>query len=132
MSNEFLAEIEVGTPYIPPQILAGDTPAGVTETGRLAAGQNLAQYAVLGRITASGKYTAWAPAASDGSQIASAILLFSCDATAADKGVAVYTAGCFNRDALVWPGGATVAQKVAAFTATMISTKALPGSATVV
>lgn len=51
-------------------IVAG---AGVLKAGR-----------VLGKITASGKYTSYTPGAADGSQNAAAILYQGCDATAAD------------------------------------------------
>ena len=46
--------------------------------GRLAAGT------VLGKITASGKFKAYTPGASDGTQNAAAILWEGCDATSAD------------------------------------------------
>ena len=51
----------------------------------LITGQKLNGGAVLGKITASGKYTAIAPAAADGSQTGAAILYANTDATAADK-----------------------------------------------
>lgn len=47
--------------------------AGVLKAGR-----------VLGKITASGKYTSYTPGASDGSQNAVAILYAGCNATSAD------------------------------------------------
>lgn len=43
---------------------------------------------VLGKVTASGKYIASAIGASDGSQAASAIALYGCDATSADQSIA--------------------------------------------
>lgn len=55
------------------------------ENVTLISGQNLKAGAVLGKITASGKYTAVAPAASDGSQTAVAILLSDTDASGGDK-----------------------------------------------
>lgn len=59
--------------------------AGVVKTGT-----------VLGKITASGKYTPVTAAAADGSQDAAAILLWDVDATSADvTGVAIV------RDAIV-------------------------------
>lgn len=66
------------------------------ENGTLILGQNLGAGRVLGKITASGKYTALAPAAVDGSQTAAGILLAAVDATAADK-----TAGALVREAEV-------------------------------
>ena len=86
------------------------------ETGILIAGQNLALGAVLGKITASGKYTAVAPAASDGSEVACAVLLVSTDASYADTKTNVLARGpaVAADDFLVWPSGATSGQKTAA------------------
>ena len=81
----------------------------------LITGQNLQPGAVLGKITASGKYTLLAPAAGDGSQAAAAVLFAEVNATAADK-AAVVTA----RDTevavagLAWPAGITGGQKITA------------------
>ena len=50
----------------------------------LISGQNLIAGTVLGKITASGKYTLHNNAASDGSEVASVILFDSTDATSAD------------------------------------------------
>ena len=85
------------------------------EKGALAVGQNLAAGAVLGRITASGAYTAFAPAATDGSQTAAGILYASTDATSAAKNVTVLVRQAeVNGKVLVWPAGVTTAQKDAA------------------
>lgn len=51
----------------------------------LITGQNLKAGTILGKITASGKYTQHATAAVDGSQNAAAILGPATDATSADK-----------------------------------------------
>ena len=74
---------------------------------------------VLGRITTGGKYTSFAPGASNGSQNASGILLDSVDASAADAPGVVLLRGpaIANRHDLVWPDGATEAQITAATTA---------------
>ena len=55
------------------------------ENKTLISGQNLLAGRVLGKITASGKYTALAPAASDGSEVAAAILVVDTDASGGDK-----------------------------------------------
>lgn len=56
----------------------------VSGAGVLSAGQ------VLGEITASGKYTAYAPAATDGTEVAAGILYGQVDAAIADvKGLAI-------------------------------------------
>lgn len=70
---------------------------------------------VLGQVTISRKYTHLAPAASDGSQTAAAILHQERDATAADtKGVALRRLVQVKDKALVWPAGITDEQKRAA------------------
>jgi hypothetical protein len=48
---------------------------------------------VLGKITASGKYTLSPAAGADGSQVASAVLLYAVDATLADATGIVVTRG---------------------------------------
>ena len=90
------------------------------ETVTLASGAGkLAPGTVLGRITTGGKYTSFAPGASNGSQNASGILWDSVDASAADAPGVVLLRGpaIANRHDLVWPDGATEAQITAATTA---------------
>ncbi|WP_282057574.1 head decoration protein [Lentibacter algarum] len=74
---------------------------------------------VLGRITSGGKYTSFAPGASNGSQNASGILWDSVDASAADAPAVILLRGpaIVNRHDLVWPDGATEAQITTATTA---------------
>ena len=74
---------------------------------------------VLGRITTGGKYTSFAPGASNGSQNASGILWDSVDASAADASAVILFRGpaIVNRQDLVWPDGATEAQITTATTA---------------
>lgn len=71
---------------------------------------------ILGTVTASGEYRPWAPGATDGSQTASGILLQNVDATAAAKPAVALVRGTAEvvAQALVWPVGATTAQKNAA------------------
>jgi Bacteriophage lambda head decoration protein D len=77
----------------------------------LIAGQNLGAMSVLGKITASGKYTLMDPAAADGSQNAAAILFDNVDATAADKkAVVLVRVASFNGKELVWKSGMTAPQ----------------------
>jgi hypothetical protein len=54
------------------------------ESVTLLAGTNYPVGAVLGRITASGKYKLATSGGSDGAQTAAAVLLYATDATAAD------------------------------------------------
>lgn len=85
------------------------------EVVTLITGQNLAPGTVLGKITASGKYTQLAPGAADGSEAAAAVLFAEVNATAADKAAVVNVrdtevAGA----ALTWPAGITGGQKITA------------------
>jgi hypothetical protein len=74
---------------------------------------------VLGKITSGGKFTALAPAATNGSQTAAGILWAGVDASAADVPGVVLLRGpaIVNRHEIVWPEGATEAQITAATTA---------------
>ncbi len=62
------------------------------ETGTIVSGQNLVAGTVLGKITASGKYTAYSDGAADGSQTAVGVLFDNVDASAGDVGGAVIIA----------------------------------------
>lgn len=73
------------------------------------AGQNLARGALLGRITASGKYTLALSASSDGSQVPAVILAEPCDATSADRDAVAYFAGTFDENAVIYGTGTTPA-----------------------
>lgn len=75
----------------------------------LITGQNLTRGSVLGKITASGKYTLSASAAVDGSQTPDAILAEDTDATAADKATVAYFAAGVNTAKLTLGAGHTVA-----------------------
>ena len=74
---------------------------------------------VLGKITAGGKYTTLAPAATNGSQNAAGILWDAVDASAADAPGVVMLRGpaIVNRHEIIWPEGATEAQITAATSA---------------
>ena len=79
----------------------------------------LAPGTVLGKITTGGKFTALAPAATNGSQTAAGILWAGVDASAADTPGVVLLRGpaIVNRHEIVWPEGATEVQITAATTA---------------
>lgn len=89
------------------------------ETVTLISGQNLAVGAVLGKITASGKYTLHAAGAGDGSAVAAGVLLFDCNATAGDtKCVALARGPAVVSDAaLIFAGGITAPQRATAVAA---------------
>lgn len=83
----------------------------------LVTGQNLLAGAVLGKITASGKYAVFAPAATDGTETAAAVLFADVDATIADQpAVALARDAELDRAALVYASGVTDPQKVTAET----------------
>lgn len=78
-------------------------------------GQVLLAGAVVGKITAGGKYKEFDPAAVDGSEDAAAILIFDCDATSGDTEKAVIERLAeIKSDLLVWKSGVTDNQKTAA------------------
>ncbi len=82
----------------------------------VAAGQNLRIGTVLGRDAANGKVKALDPAATDGTQIATAVLLQSVDSTTGDKssGIAVTRQAIVAHHALVWPAAITAEEKATA------------------
>lgn len=80
----------------------------------LAAGPALGAGRVLGRITATGKYVAVAPAASDGSQTAVAILARAQGASASDRFVGAFVRLCEVNAAELDYGTLTAPQIVAA------------------
>lgn len=94
--------------YNPDNLLAGDAVPAVTRSVVIDTG-NLPRGAVLGRITATGKYVLSASAAADGSQTPTAILAEKADATAADVTTVAYETGEFNGAALTLGAGHTLA-----------------------
>ena len=85
--------------YTPDRLFAGEFPRADRKV-TIISGQNLTRGAVLGLITASGKYNLSLSAAVDGSAVPEAILAEDVDATAGDKEGLVYLTGEFNEDAL--------------------------------
>ena len=80
------------------------------------AARELVRGQVLGKNSATGKYEALNPVATDGTENAAGILLY--DATAPDgvdvEGVALVRHATVMASQLVWPDGATEEQKTAA------------------
>lgn len=89
------------------------------ETVTLISGQNLKCGAVLGQITASGKYTLHAAAAVDGSQNARAVLLFDTDASGGDTKAVVLARGpaVVSDAALIFAGGISAPNRATAVAA---------------
>lgn len=90
-------------------LLAGNSHLLVGRKVTIVSGQNLVRGAVLGKVTASGKYQLSLSAAADGSQTPDLILAEDCNASAGDKSVLAYARGDFNSRALTLGAGHTVA-----------------------
>lgn len=89
------------------------------ETVTIVSGQNLACGAVLGKITASGKYTELDPAADTGEEDAAAVLLFDADASDGDVEAVVLKRGpaVVADGNLIFPDGISSPNRAAAITA---------------
>lgn len=88
------------------------------ENGVLAAGESLQAGTVLGKLTATGEYAQFDPAANDGSQNAAAILYASKDATDAAQPIVVSARlTAVTGDELIWPDGIAEPDKDAAIAA---------------
>jgi hypothetical protein len=85
--------------FTPDKLIAGPMPLAERKI-TLISGQNLPRGAVLGKITASGKYTLSLSASGDGSQTPDLILAAACDASGGDKEAIAYSRGDFNEAAL--------------------------------
>lgn len=110
--------------FIPDQLIAGPFQL-ITDVGTLLAGGPLPRGSVLGKITASGKYTLSLAAAGDGSQVPVAILADAADSTAGDVPIGVYLAGEFNANALNLGAGWTVPTITAALRSSTIFIKTI-------
>ena len=93
--------------YTPDNLLAGEYPR-VERVVTIAAGADLAKGAVLGRITANGKFKLSASASLDGSQTPDAVLAEKANAADNDVQAVVYFSGEFNENALVLGAGHTL------------------------
>lgn len=86
--------------FTPDRLIGGDQVGLVTRKITLISGQNLVRGAVLGKITASGKYNLSLSAAGDGSQTPDLILAEDTNASGGDKETVAYATGVFNQRAL--------------------------------
>jgi len=85
------------------------------DTVTLAAGNQLALGAVLGKLAGTDEYAEFDPAAADGSQVPVAVLVAAADASAAAVKTVAVTRHCVvSRQALVWKAGVTAPEKSAA------------------
>ncbi len=103
------AEFRTEGTYAPDKLIAGNAHLLVGRKVTIVSGQNLTRGAVLGKITASGKYNLSLSGASDGSQTPDLILAENCDATSGDKVALAYARGDFNANALTLGTAHTVA-----------------------
>ena len=102
--------------YDPNGIVAGDFPVE-TAGATIGTAADLTAGAVLGRITASGKYIRSVAAASDGSQTPAAILLTDAAAASADAAAVILLAGAVDQAKLNFGAGHTAATVETAFRA---------------
>ena len=93
--------------YKPCNLIAGKYPR-IERIITIALGSALTKGSVLGRVTASGKFSLSASDASDGSETPDAILAEDVDASAEDKQAVVYFSGEFNETALTLGNGHTL------------------------
>jgi hypothetical protein len=111
--------------FTPVQLFASGAEVRTLDNQILDTG-NLAQFTVLGRITATGKWIVYTPGATDGSENAAGILVHAADATSADKVVQVYVAGDFNHAVLIWPAAIdTLIERQTAFNRSPITVNKL-------
>lgn len=104
--GEFIGELAMGIGYHADQIT-------------LLSGQNLVAGAVLGRVTASGKYVAFNNINADGSQTVAGILVPDANATAGDVTTRALVRGpaIINKNDLTWAAGVDAGEQAAAITA---------------
>lgn len=105
MNAQFVTE-GVSTPDA---LIAGNHHLLVGRKVTIASGQNRKRGDVLGKISASGKYSLSLSAADDGSQTPDAVLAEDCDASSGDKQALAYFRGDFNAAALTLGASHTVA-----------------------
>lgn len=93
----------------------------VTGDETIVTGQTIAQYAPLGRVTASGELKESLPGAVDGSGVPIAIAVYAIDTSGGAANHPVYLGGGFNETKVAWDGTWTAAQKAGAFDGTPIN-----------
>ncbi len=94
------------TSFIPDNLVLDEGDI-LTRQITLLSGQNLQRGAILGKITASGKYTLSASAAGNGSEIPDAILVQNVDASGGDVVTLAYFSGRFNESKVTLGTGHT-------------------------
>jgi len=99
--------------FTPDNLIAGDQNI-ITDPITVISGQTIVRGALLGKITASGKYNLSLSAAGDGSEVPVAIAAEAVDASGGDKVSVAYLTGEFNEDQVTYGTGHTKASTKAA------------------
>ncbi|MBN3057982.1 MULTISPECIES: head decoration protein [Pectobacterium] len=99
--------------FVPDQLIAG-TLQLVTDTGTITGGA-YQRGTVLGRVTASGKYTQSVKTATDGSETPVAILVDDVDASSGDQNGGLYLMGEFNQHRIIFDESWTISELKTAF-----------------
>jgi hypothetical protein len=105
------------TAFTPDRLVAQNAHLLLDEQITLLSGQNLQRGALLGRITASGKFVLSLAASSDGSQNPVAVLAVDTNATGGDRVTNAFFRGDFQADAITYGTGHTAASVKAALRA---------------
>ena len=95
--------------YVPDGLIANEPALLLSEKITLLSGQNLKRGALLGKITAGGKYVLSLAAAGDGSQVPARVLVDDVDASAGDKEALGYRRGDFLDKGITFGTGHTAA-----------------------
>lgn len=103
---------------------SGQKPISTTLVS-FAAGLTLPKRSLVALKEGATEYSAFNPAAKDGSEIARYILVEPLYTTGGVKAADVYDMGTFNPELIAWPDAITEAQKAAVFSGSPISLKAL-------
>lgn len=97
-----------------PNDLYGGEADSVTTSGTVASGNTVAKMEVLGRVTSSGEYAPFDPAATDGTEDAVALAAQDIDASGGATDGPLFVGGYFNLANVTAPN-ATAAQLAQAF-----------------
>ena len=93
----------------PDRLVASDGVGLLSEQITLLSGQNQVRGALLGKVTASGKYILSLSAAVDGSEVPVGVLAEDTDASAADVSTMAYVRGDFDENEITFGTGHTAA-----------------------
>ena len=93
----------------PDRLVASDGVGLLSEQITLLSGQNQVRGALLGKVTASGKYILSLSAAEDGSEVPVGVLAEDTDASAADVSTPAYVRGDFDENEITFGTGHTAA-----------------------